>query len=368
MSRIEEIIKRLCPNGVEHLELGSMVKVLRGKRLTKSELSSNNKYPVFHGGLDPLGYYSHTNRPANSVMVINVGASAGTIGFSNVDFWSSDGCYCIEHTDKLVSRYIYYALLCQEDSIKNRVRVAGIPTLDAVIIQKIQIPIPPLEVQNEIINILDKFTLLEAELEAELEARKTQYEHYRDTLLSFESKNVEWKMLGENASILRGSAFTKKETIAGQFPVVANGPLPISFHNQCNRQGESIVVARSGAYAGLVSYWNEPIFLTDAFSIHPDRSILSSKFLYYFLINLQDKIHKMKRGSGVPHVRASEFETYQIPVPPLKEQERIVVILDKFDALVSDISSGLPAEIEARRKQYECYRNKLLTFKHRSNG
>jgi hypothetical protein len=102
--------------------------------------------------------------------------------------------------------------------------------------------------------------------------------------------------------------------------------------------------------------------LTDAFSVHPSN-IFKTKFIYYFLKNEQEKIHLMKKGGGVPHVRASDFEFYFIPIPPLSEQERIVGILDKFDALVNDLSVGLPAEIAARRKQYEYYRGKLLDFK-----
>lgn len=145
--------------------------------------------------------------------------------------------------------------------------------------------------------------------------------------------------------------------------MVANAPNPISFHNKANRNGECIVIARSGANAGLVSYWNEEFFLTDAFSIHPNDTFLKTRFLYYFLKNLQKEIHSMKEGSGVPHVRASDFEIFKVPVPPLAEQDRIVAILDNFDALVNDISMGLPAEIKARKQQYEHYRGKLLTFK-----
>ena len=168
--------------------------------------------------------------------------------------------------------------------------------------------------------------------------------------------------MGEVGEIKRGVAFTKKQSISGKFPVVANAPNPISFHNEANRNGECIIIARSGANAGLVSYWNEEFFLTDAFSIHPNNAFLNTKFIYYYLKNLQREIHSMKKGSGVPHVRASDFEIYNVPVPPIEEQERIVNILDKFDALVNDISVGLPAEIKARREQYEYYRGKLMTF------
>ncbi len=181
-------------------------------------------------------------------------------------------------------------------------------------------------------------------------------------MLSFEEGEVEWKTLGEAAKFQRGTAITKKQTTDGNIPVVANGPLPTYFHGEHNRTGETIVIARSGAYAGYVSYWNQPIFLTDAFSVHPDSTILRPRFVYYFLQNKQDHIHAMKKGAGVPHVRVKEFETYLLPVPSLTEQDRIISILDKFDTLTTSISEGLPREIKLRQQQYEYYRDLLLSF------
>jgi len=169
-------------------------------------------------------------------------------------------------------------------------------------------------------------------------------------------------VLEEVGKILRGTAITKKETNPGEIPVVANGPSHNYYHDKSNRSGETIVIARSGAYAGLVSYWNKPIFLTDAFSIHPENKVLKSKFLYYVLKNDQIKIHLMSKGAGVPHVRAKDFESYEIPVPPIEKQIRIVATLDKFDTLINSIGEGLPREIELRQKQYEYYREQLLSF------
>jgi type I restriction enzyme S subunit len=233
--------------------------------------------------------------------------------------------------------------------------------------KKIPIPCPEnpkksLEIQGEIVRILDAFTELAAELRAELRARKKQYNYYRDRLLSFKKDEVEWRALGDICKILRGTAITKKATSPGEVPVVANGPTHNYYHDISNRIGETVVIARSGAYAGLVSYWNKPIFLTDAFSIHPDNKVLASKFLYYFLKNDQIKIHSMGNGAGVPHVRAKDFESYIIPVPPLEEQARTVAILDKFEILTNSIGEGLPREIELREKQYKYYRDLLLNF------
>ncbi len=163
--------------------------VLRGKRLTKRELYDKGDYPVFHGGIDPIGYYSKPNREAHSTMIINVGASAGTVGYSSREFWSSDGCFCFSHNESLNQRYLYYVLQCMEGSIKAKVRKAGIPTLDNKVIAKIKIPIPPLSEQQRIVSILDKFDTLTNSisegLPKEIELRRKQYEYYREQLLSF---------------------------------------------------------------------------------------------------------------------------------------------------------------------------------------
>ena len=174
---------------MEYKTLGEVCNVLRGKRLTKKELSNEYKYPVFHGGLEPLGFYLKSNRIADTVMIINVGASAGTVGYSEVDFWSSDGCYCIEHTSKINNKFLYYFLIGEQSFLKGKVRKAGIPTLDSFVIKKLQIPIPPLKKQKEIVTILDKFDTLTNSisegLPKEIALRKKQYEYYREKLLSF---------------------------------------------------------------------------------------------------------------------------------------------------------------------------------------
>jgi len=246
---------------------------------------------------------------------------------------------------------------------------AAYPAISDGKVKAFKIPIPcpedpekSLAIQAEIVRILDAFTELTAELTAELKARKKQYNHYRDQLLSFEDGDVECKPLVEVADFRRGTAITKKQTTEGDIPVVANGPVPNYSHGEHNREGETVVVARSGAYAGLVSYWNEPIFLTDAFSVHPHPGVMTPRFVYYLLQNKQDQIHAMKKGAGVPHVRVKEVELYDVPVPSLAEQDRIVAILDKFDTLTSSLSEGLPREIKLRQQQYKYYRDLLLSF------
>jgi len=168
--------------------------------------------------------------------------------------------------------------------------------------------------------------------------------------------------LNEIGNMKRGDYVTKKEVAHGDIPVILGGQEPAYYCDKSNHNGEAIVISRSGAYAGFVSFWDQPIFVTDGFIIEA-KDGLKMRYLYYYLKNMQDVLHQMKRGGGVPHVRGTEIMEIEIPVPPLVEQEHIVAILDRFDALTTDLTSALPAEIEARRKQYEYYRDKLLTFK-----
>lgn len=172
--------------GVEMKKLGEIAKVLRGKRLTKNLLDDNAAYPVYHGGLEPLGRYNQFNREANTVMVINVGASAGTVGFCDCKFWSSDGCFCISHSERLKNKYLFYYLQTKTHYLQSQVRHAGIPTLDNPVIEKIEIPLRSLEDQQHIVSILDTFEASIKNLEKQLALREKQYEYYRNKLLTFE--------------------------------------------------------------------------------------------------------------------------------------------------------------------------------------
>ncbi len=373
MNNIDALIAQLCPNGVEFRELGEVLDYEQpGNYIVKStNYNAIHKTPVLTAGQTfILGYTDETDgiyeaNKENPVIIFD----DFTTSFHWVDFdfkvkSSAMKMLRPKKNTEIVFRFIYYALKCISYAPQDHAR-QWISQYSVF-----SIPIPPLPIQQEIVNILDKFTQLQAELQTELQARRAQYEYYRNELLNFEGKEAVWKTLGEVSKILRGTAITEKETISGEFPVVANSPNPIYFHGKSNRSGETIVIARSGAYSGLVSYWNKPFFLTDAFSIHPDNTLFKTKFVYFFLKKEQEKIHLMKKGSGVPHVRAKDFESYSIPMPPLAEQNRIVGILDKFDELVNGdsgseagMTGSLPAEIQARRKQYEYYRGKLLEFK-----
>ena len=169
------------------------------------------------------------------------------------------------------------------------------------------------------------------------------------------SNIVEWKSLGKVCLFQRGKTITAKNTITGEIPVIAGGQTPSYYHNESNRTGETITIAGSGAYAGFVSYWNQPIFVSDAFSVEP-KPELGIKYLFYWLKMNQLKIYATQKGAGVPHVHGKDIANFIIPIPSLTEQNRIVGILDTFTAAIDNLKE----QIVQRRKQFEYYRNQLL--------
>lgn len=169
---------------------------------------------------------------------------------------------------------------------------------------------------------------------------------------------VEWKPLSLVTEMQRGKTITAKSANEGKIPVISGGQKPAYYHSESNRDGKTITVAGSGAYAGYIMYWEEPIFVSDAFSIKTDESLLQIKYVYHFLLQNQQKIYAMKKGSGVPHVYPKDIGTLTIPIPPLSVQIEIVKILDALTVLTSELTS----ELILRQKQYEYYREKLLSF------
>lgn len=166
---------------------------------------------------------------------------------------------------------------------------------------------------------------------------------------------IEWKKLGEVCTFNRGRTITAKDAENGEIPVIAGGQAPSYYHNEANRNGESITVAGSGAYAGFISYWNQPIFVSDAFTVDPNRE-LGHRYLFYWLKMNQTNVFAMQKGAGVPHVHGKDIANFIIPIPSLAEQQRIVGILDTFTASIDNLKE----QIAQRRKQYEYYRDQLL--------
>jgi restriction endonuclease S subunit len=161
MSKLERLIVELCPNGVKYVKLSEVVEMTRGVRVVRSQLADSGEHPVYQNSMTPLGYYDESNCPANTPFIISVGA-AGEIGFSSVDFWAADDCFYFFCPEILNSKFLYYALLCQQKILFSRVRCASVLRLSRTAIEQLRIPLPPLPVQREIVEILDNFTELTA--------------------------------------------------------------------------------------------------------------------------------------------------------------------------------------------------------------
>ena len=382
MSRIDDLIAEYCPNGVERKPLGAIAKLYRGNGLQKKDFTDKG-IGCIHYGQIYTRYDTFTSQTisfvdkklADKLLKVHPNDLIVTATSENLEdvckavAWlgGSDivtGGHSIVVRHHQNAKYLSYYFQTLDFFQRKRAYVHGTKVMEIKKddLAKIVVPVPPLPVQEEIVRILDSFSSLEAELEAELEARRKQYAYYRNELLTFDRERVQWLKLGEATFINKGTYITKKQVIPGNIPVILGGVEPAYWHSESNHDGEGIVISRSGANAGFASYWNEPIFVSDGFVLDAKDGI-NMRFLFHALKKQQTKLHSMKRGSGVPHINSKMLANdVVIPVPPLKEQQRIVSILDRFDELTNDLSSGLPAEIEARRKQYEYYRGRLLSF------
>lgn len=400
MSKLKELIQKLCPNGVEYKTIKETVGLNRGKRLTKSELleESNTefKYAVYHGSKDtPLGFYNNFNAPKGTTIVVNTGGIGG-VKYIDKDFWCSDGSFWLGKTNDINGKYLYYCLSGYEDYFYSKKRIGGVPTIDKSVVENFSIPVPPLEVQEEIVHILDNFTELTADLTAdltaELTARKKQYEYYRNKLLSFNKlggsqgnslNNIVIMPLGEVGIFTRGSGLQKKDFTQTGVGCIHYGQIYTHYGTYANRtktfvSQEFAKKARKAKHGDLIiattSENDEDVCKAVAWLGDEDIAIssdacfythrLEPKYVAYYFQT--EQFQKQKRGfitgTKVRRVNTSDLAKIKIPVPPIEEQRRIVSILDKFDMLATSISEGLPKEIELRRKQYEYYRNQLLSF------
>lgn len=382
MSKIDDLIAEYCPDGVERKPLGAIAKLYRGNGLQKKDFTDKG-IGCIHYGQIYMRYDTFTSQTisfvdkklADKLLKVHPNDLIVTATSENLEdvckavAWlgGSDivtGGHSIVVRHHQNAKYLSYYFQTLDFFQRKRAYVHGTKVMEIKKddLAKIVVPVPPLTVQEEIVRILDSFSSLEAELEAELEARRKQYAYYRNELLTFDRERVQWLKLGEAAFINKGTYITKKQVIPGNIPVILGGVEPAYWHSESNHDGEGIVISRSGANAGFASYWNEPIFVSDGFVLDATPGI-DMRFLFHVLKKQQAKLHSMKRGSGVPHINSKMLaNNVAIPVPPLEEQQHVVSILDRFDKLTNDLSSGLPAEIEARRKQYEYYRDRLLSF------
>ena len=383
MTKIDKLINELCPDGVEFKELGEVCKIKTGQSVNKITIEKNKgDYPVINSGKDPLGYINEYNTENDPIGITSRGAGVGSITWCEGKYFRGNLNYSATVIDNnfLLVRYLYFILMNSQKQINEISVFNGIPALNASSLVKFKIPFPPLPIQEEIVKILDTFTNLKTELKAELEARKKQYEYYREKLLSF-GNDVEFKELGEVCEVTSGGTPSKSKKDFWE-----NGAIPWLKSESCKNQSVYLAtnfITEKGLKSSsakllkknttLIALVGATIFKTAflKFEASTNQNIasikskseleLNDKFIFYFLTNLYDRLKNDMKDYGM--LNLTTLRKFKIPIPPLEEQNRIVKILDKFDALVNDISIGLPAEIADRQKQYEYYREKLLTFK-----
>ena len=391
MTNILELLKN---EKVEWKKLGEVVKILKGKQLNKTELLEEGEFPAYNGGKTYSGWTNKYNVDENTIIISQGGASAGYVNYVECKFWANAHCYYVDKNNEVDNRYIYHLLKMNQDYFMQSQHGSGIPALKLDKLKNFEIPIPSLEIQEKIVKILDKFTNYVTELQLELQSRTKQYTYYRDKLLSEEyltkvtkemeeDRRLNIVTFGEIGEFIRGNGLQKKDFQEEGNPVIHYGQIYTKygfvadevlsyvsdeiFSKLRKAQKNDILIATTSENVedvGKSVVWvgeDEIGFSGDMYSY---RTKQNSKYIaYYFQTNAFQK-QKERKATGTKMIRihADDMEKFEIPLPPLSLQNKIVKVLDKFQVLLADTKGLIPVEIEERQKQYEYYREKLLTF------
>ena len=373
MSRLDELIAKLCPNGVEYKKIKDEYTRLRGTPITASKMKEiaddSGEIRIYAGGKTVINANEKDIPKANITRVPAVLVqSRGVIDFIYYDkpFTFKNEMWAYTHDETVSIKFLCYVLKNNVEHFREAASGMGsLPQISLAVTEDYRVPVPPLEVQREIVHVLDHFTLLSAELSAELKARKKQYEFYREQLLSY-NDSVKRVKIGDVCDVFTGGE-PPKDCIKGDEPddkhpyaVWGNGKDVYGFSGQYRIDRDAVVISSIGANTGSV-YFRKAFFtpIIRLKVIVPKDDSLDMRFLYHAMS--ATKI--ASKSSSVPNMNASEIKALSLPMPDIEEQKRVAGILDKFDALCDDLSNGIPAEISARQKQYEYYRDRLLTFK-----
>ncbi|GAA7246079.1 restriction endonuclease subunit S [Helicobacter pylori] len=414
MHKIERLLQTLAPKGVEFKTLEEVFEIKNGYTPSKNnpEFWEKGTIPWFRmedirengrilkdsiQHITPKALKNKKLFPKNSI-IISTTATIGEHALLIVDSLANQRFTFLSKKANcdlvLDMKFFFYQCFLLGEWCKNNTNVSGFASVDMTAFRKYKFPIPPLEIQQEIVKILDAFTELNTELNTELKARKKQYQYYQNMLLDFNDinsnhkdakerlaqkpypnrltsllqtlapKGVEFRKLGEVCEIIRGKRVTKKEILdKGKYPVVSGGIGFMGYLNEYNREENTITIAQYGT-AGFVNWQSQKFWANDVcFSVIPKENLIN-RYLYYVLTNMQNYLYSISNRSAIPYsISSNNIMQIQIPIPPLEIQQEIVKILDQFSILTTDLLAGIPAEIEARKKQYEYYREKLLTFK-----
>lgn len=381
MNKLNELIEKLCPNGVVYETLDKVCSVMTGNQLNKDKLLEKAEYPVINGGINPSGYWHEYNTERDTITISQGGASAGYVNYMETPFWAGAHCYVVKlEDDKVHYKYLYHYIKSIEKKLQQCQQGAGIPSVSRKSIYENCIPVPPLEVQCEIVHILDDFTLLSAELSAELSARKKQFNYYKNLLLEnstadkvklgdclLKVENIKWKQTAESHKYIDLSSVDRDNHTIVETKEIDKTNAP--------SRAQQIVKTDDVLFGGtrpmlkrsclVDEIYNNEICSTGFCVLRADTTKILPKWIYFMIStnNFYNYVEQNQKGASYPAISDSDVKNYIISLPPINEQEKLVKLLDKFEKICNDISNGLPAEIEARQKQYEYYRDKLLTFK-----
>lgn len=374
MNKLDELIQTLCPDGVEYKTIGEITNISRGKVMSKDYLRENKgEYPVYssqtenNGMLGAITTYAYDGE---YLTWTTDGANAGTVFYRTGKFSITNVCGLIDNTSSNVNtKYLYYVL---NKKAPNYVSSGmGNPKLMSNVMSKITIPIPPLEVQEEIVHLLDDFTAKTAELQnkihEELEARKKQYEYQKEKLLTHNNDAITYT-ISELCSVSAGgdapkNAMSKEITKEYTIPIISNGVRENAIYGYTNKARicEPAVTLAARGTIGYAEYRDYPyVPIIRLLNLIPKNTqVLDTKYLYYCLT---DKKYTLPT-TGIPQLTAPMVKKIEISVPKIEIQKEIVKILDEYNIFYRDLQDNLNNEIESRQKQYEFYRDKLLTLK-----
>lgn len=407
MSKIEKLIKELCPNGIIFKTIGEICETITDYVAAGSfkDLSNNVKYlkepdyamlirttdikSNFKGDKfiyineAAFNYLWRVNLDKESIVLPNIG-NCGEVYYLTPNDLPYKRCALatnsiLVRSKQVNMKYLKHIFLAKDFQIqlKKIISPSGQTKFNKTDLKKLKIPVPPLEVQEEIVRILDKFGELETELEAELEARKSQYEFWRDKLLNNNMQKFYIKDICINISSGGTPSTRNPDYYNGNIPwlrtqeinwnSIKDTEIKITNEAVLNSSAKLIpkncvIIAMYGATVGKSAFNNIPLTTNQACcNLEINSNLANYKYVFYWFLNKYKYIKSLGQGSQT-NINSQIIKNLVIELPSLQEQEKIVNILDKFNKLVNDISEGLPAEIEARRKQYEYYRNKLLSF------
>lgn len=342
--------------------LGDVIKIETGEQLNKSDMLIEAEYPVVNGGIDFSGYTDKYNNEANTITISQGGASAGYVNWLDQKFWAGAHCYVVTPLPGNDLRFLYHFIKSREYNFMNNQQGAGIPSLNRSEVFKTPFPDFELEKQKEIAVILDSFTSLITNLESELASRQKQYEYYRNKLLTFNhnDNNVEWMQVKNFADLKAGKAISASElsdqpSSESPYPCFGGNGLR-GYLSYKSHSGEYPIIGRQGALCGCVNWAEGDFYATEHAVVCTSKNCITTKYMFYLFVHAD--LNQYKSQGAQPGLSVGKLNELVFPVPTLERQQEIVSTLDTFESLITNIKQ----EIEARKKQYEYYREKLLTF------